>query len=78
MQFVGVAWSGATDEYVDFVDRYALTFPQIDDTSADVFTRFQVTGQPAIAIVTAEGEVQTLLGAADDDLLDAILSDAVG
>jgi hypothetical protein len=73
-----VAWSGAADQYRDFVDRYSLSFPQIDDTDAAVFTRFDVFSQPAIAIVTADGEVQTLLGAADDELLDSILDDAIG
>ncbi|MAT07437.1 MAG: hypothetical protein CL424_20625 [Acidimicrobiaceae bacterium] len=76
MQFVGVAWSGDTDEYVDFVERYDLSFPQIDDTVADVFTRFGVAYQPAIAIVLPDGEVQTIQGAADGDMLDSILSQA--
>ena len=43
-----------------------------------MFTRFDVFSQPAIALVTPEGEIQTLLGAADDDLLDAIITDALG
>jgi hypothetical protein len=43
-----------------------------------VFTRFEVFSQPAIALVTPQGEVQTLLGAADDALLDAIITDALG
>ena len=76
MQFIGVAWSGSPDEYRAFVDRYGLTFPQIDDTSAEVFGRFGVAYQPAIAIVTPDGEVQTLRGAADEDVLDGILTDA--
>ena len=76
MEFVGVAWAGEPDEYESFVDRYELSFPQINDTSADVFTRFDVFSQPAIAIVLPDGEVQTLIGAADDALLDSILDDA--
>lgn len=77
MEFVGVAWSGSEEEYRDFIDRHALTFPQIDDTATDVFVRFGVGYQPAIAVVTPDGEVRTILGAADPDLLDTILSDAV-
>jgi len=50
-----------------------LSFPQIDDSSADVFTRFGLTSQPAIALVLPDGEVQTLLGAADAALLDSII-----
>lgn len=42
-----------------------------------MFQRFGVGYQPAIAVVTPDGEVQTILGAADEDLLDDILSDAV-
>jgi hypothetical protein len=76
VQFVGVAWSGDTGEYTDFVDRYGLSFPQIDDTAADVFTRFGVAYQPAIAIVLPDGEVQTIAGAVDEESLDAILGAA--
>lgn len=76
MQFVGVAWSGDTDEYLDFVDRYDLSFPQLDDASADVFARFGVAYQPAMAIVLPDGEVQTINGAADEALIDEILSAA--
>jgi len=42
-----------------------------------VFQRFGVPTQPAIAIVLPDGEVQTIFGAADESLLDSILSDAV-
>jgi hypothetical protein len=42
-----------------------------------VFQRFGVASQPAIAIVLPDGEVQTILGAADEAVLDGILTDAV-
>lgn len=42
-----------------------------------MFQRFGVPTQPAIAIVLPDGEVQTIFGAADESLLDSILSDAV-
>jgi hypothetical protein len=54
-----------------------LTFPQISDDSAAVFSRFGVAAQPAIAIVRPDGEVQTLFGAADDELLDSLIDDAL-
>ena len=54
-----------------------MTFPQIDDTSAEVFRRFGVAAQPAFAVITAEGEVQTLLGAVDEELLDQIVEAAI-
>jgi hypothetical protein len=72
-----VAWSGSGDEYASFVDRYELTFPQIDDSSADVFSRFGLRSQPAIALVLPDGEVQTLMGAADEELLDSIISSSI-
>jgi peroxiredoxin len=78
VNFVGVAWTGSQDEFQGFIDRYALSFPQISDDPGDVFARFGVAGQPAMAIVLPDGEVQTIMGAADDDLLDSILSDAIG
>ena len=42
-----------------------------------MFTSFEVFSQPAFAIITPEGEVQTLMGAADSELLDSIISDAL-
>ena len=42
-----------------------------------MFARFQIAGQPALAIIRPDGEVQTLLGAADDALLDSLISDAL-
>jgi hypothetical protein len=72
-----VAWSGSGDEYESFVDRYELTFPQIDDSAAEVFTRFGLGSQPAIAFVLPDGEVQTLMGAADEELLDSIISSSI-
>jgi len=54
-----------------------LSFPQISDDAADVFTRFGVASQPAFAIVRPDGEVQTLLGAADEEFLDTLIEDAL-
>jgi hypothetical protein len=38
-----------------------------------VFTRFEVPGQPALVVVDTDGQVQQLLGAVDEELLDEIL-----
>ncbi len=54
-----------------------MTFPQINDSAAEVFTRFEVPTQPAFALVLPDGEVQTLFGAADEALLDSLISDAL-
>lgn len=42
-----------------------------------MFSRFGVPSQPAMAIILPDGEVQTIFGAADEDFLDGLLSDAV-
>ena len=42
-----------------------------------MFTRFEVLSQPALGIVLPDGEVQTLLGAVDAELLDSIIADAL-
>ena len=42
-----------------------------------MFTRFEVPTQPAFALVFPDGEVQTLFGAADDELLDSLVSAAL-
>jgi peroxiredoxin len=72
---VGVAWTGDDSEFQGFIDKYALTFPQISDDPGEVFTRFGVAGQPALVIVSSDGSMQQLLGAVDEALLTDILSD---
>lgn len=42
-----------------------------------MFARFEVATQPAFAIVHPDGEVQTLFGAADDALLDSLITKAL-
>lgn len=42
-----------------------------------MFTRFGITTQPALALILPDGEVQTLFGAADDALLDSLISAAL-
>ncbi len=43
-----------------------------------MYARFEVPAQPALAIITPDGEVQQIFGAVDDETLDGILSAAVG
>jgi len=75
---VGVAWVGDDASFGDFIDEHGLTFPQVNDDPGEVFSRFGVPQQPALVVIDAEGEVQQLFGAVDDDLLDDILEGAVG
>ena len=73
----GVAWFGDESSFQGFVSKHGLTFPQISDDPGDVFARFDVPGQPALVIVDAEGGVQQLFGAVDEELLDDVLGGVV-
>ena len=77
MQFVGVAWYGDDTSFQGFVDKYSLTFPQISDNPGDVFSRFGVPYQPAMAIIDTAGTVKVSLGAVEESALDAALTAAV-
>ena len=77
MQFVGVAWFGDDTSFQGFVDKYSLTFPQISDDPGQVFDRFNVPSQPAMALVDRTGAVTVSLGAVEQDALDAALTKAV-
>ncbi|MEO7369524.1 MAG: redoxin domain-containing protein [Ilumatobacteraceae bacterium] len=76
VQFVGVAWYGDDASFQGFVDKHGLTFPQISDDSGEIFARFHVPQQPAMAIIDAAGSVKVSLGAVEDDALDAALRTA--
>ena len=78
MQFIGVAWYGDDSSFQAFVDKYSLSFPQISDNSGDVYARFGVPYQPAIAIIDPSGEVRVSLGAVEEKELDAALTASVG
>ncbi len=39
-----------------------------------MYERFAVPAQPALVVVDASGEVQTLFGAVDEETLDGILA----
>jgi len=71
-----VAWTGTDGEFQEFIDRHGLTFPQISDDAADVYRRFGVAAQPALAIISPDGDVQTLFGAADEELVDSLIEGA--
>ncbi len=71
---VGVAWTGSSSDYNDFATRYGLTFPSLDDTSGAVYERFGIPYQPAFAVVSPDGTVETLIGAGDDEVIDMLIS----
>lgn len=73
---MGVAWSGTDEEFQAFVDEHALTFPQLSDRQAAVFDRFDIPVQPALVVIDAAGEVQTIDGSVDEQLLDEVFTAA--
>lgn len=73
---VGVAWSGTDEEFQAFVDEHGLTFPQLSDRQAAVFDRFDIPVQPALVVIDAAGEVQTINGSVDEQLLDEVFTAA--
>lgn len=75
VDIVGVAWQGSESAMQAFIDKHALTFPQINDDPAVVFERFQIPGQPAWVFIDRNGEVTVHLGTASDDLLNRTLTD---
>ncbi len=76
--FVGVAWNGDESSFTGFVAKHALTFAQIADPDGEVFARFNVPSQPAVAIVDAMGRVHVTLGKVEPDALDAAITAALG
>ena len=55
--FVGVASRSDTGAMNDFVNKYGLGFPQIEDSSGEIWGKFGVTWQPAFAFVSSSGNV---------------------
>ena len=72
-----MAWTGSESDFQGFIDEHGISFPTISDDPGSVYDQFGVPAQPAFAIVTPDGEVQTLLGAADEATLDAIIEQAL-
>ncbi len=57
------------------MERYGLTFPQVDDNPGAVFERFGVPSQPALVVISPDGSVQRFLGKVDSATLDGVLAD---
>jgi peroxiredoxin len=72
-----VAWFGDDRSFQGFIDKHNLTFPQISDDAGEVFARFDVPYQPAMAVIDRAGVVHLSLGAVEDAALDAALEAAV-
>lgn len=74
VEFVGIAWFGDDVSFEGFIDKHGLTFPQVNDDPGEVYARFGVAAQPALAIISPSGEVQQIFGAVDEATLDGILA----
>ena len=73
VRIVGVAWNGTDDSYLNFIDRHSLTFDNLDDTSAQIFSEYDVPSQPAWAFVHQDGTVDTRMGVIPQDELVNLL-----
>ena len=60
-----------------FIDKYSLTFPNMNDSTGELFNHFGVPAQPAWVFVSPSGAATTYLGAMDESLLDAALADTI-
>lgn len=67
VSFVGVAGLSSDDAAMQgFVDQHGLDFPQLSDTSGDLYARFGVTVQDTYVLVSADGAVETVEGYGGD------------
>jgi hypothetical protein len=69
-----VAWNGTNDSYLNFIDRHSLTFDNLDDTAAMIFSEYDIPSQPAWVFLNQEGILETRLGAMSKDALVEILA----
>lgn len=74
MATYGVAWAGDEAAFQSFVDRHGLTFPQLADTTGDLFDHFDIPVQPAFVVIDRDGDATTLLGSLDEAELDSVLA----
>ena len=70
---MGVTWAYFERAAEDFIERYELSFPTINDPSAELFVHFGVAATPAFLVISHDGESERIdrLNSADD-LDDAI------
>ena len=63
---IGVAWAGGDDDFRAFVDRHALTFPNISDPEGKVYARFGVPFQPAWVYLDTDGSSRVHQGSVNE------------
>ena len=70
---IGVAWAGTDSSYSDFIARHRLSFPNIDDTGGEIYSRYGVASQPAWVFIR-NGEHRTMRGILSDDEVRAAIA----
>ncbi len=71
---VGVAWSGSNDDYAEFIERHQLSFVNLDDSSGDIYSKYEIPYQPAWVFVDTDGSVSTRRGALSQSDVEAVLA----
>ena len=69
-----MAWNGTDDSYLEFIDRHSLTFDNLDDTAAAIFSEYDIPSQPAWAFINQDGSLETRLGSMSENTLVEILA----
>lgn len=75
VSIVGVAWAGDAESYAAFIARHSLTFPNLDDTVAAIYSRYGVPYQPAWVFIGRDGAARTVRGAMDESALESALGE---
>lgn len=68
-----MAWNGTDDSYLEFIDRHSLTFDNLDDTAAAIFSEYDIPYQPAWAFMKQDGTLETRLGVIPEGELVSLL-----
>jgi hypothetical protein len=74
VQVVGVAWNGSNDDYAKFIERHQLSFVNLDDSSGDIYRRYEIPYQPAWVFVNTDGSVNTRRGSLSQSDVEAVLA----
>ena len=69
-----MAWNGSDSSYREFIERHSLTFDNLDDTAALIFSEYDIPSQPAWVFLDQDGILETRLGAMSKDALVEILA----
>ena len=71
---VGVAWNGSDDDYQAFIERHQLSFVNLDDSSGDIYRKYEIPYQPAWVFVNSDGSVNTRRGSLSQSDVETVLA----